>query len=572
LGNPQGDAAEFRLKGGISMDTPYTAHRTALHLTRRELLKTGLAAGVALSVWPVYGPTPLSGGEAGPPKRGGVIRVRGRDPVHFDPHLTRNARTHTALSFVYSKLLRHKVGADVRPGTFIIEPDLAERWESPDDTTYIFHLRQGVKWHNKPPVNGRELVAEDVKFTFDRFLSEKGNPGRYMLDSVDHVGVVDRYTVKFVLNEPFVWLLDILANALCMWIVAPEVVEKYGDLKKVETAIGTGPFILEHYEPNVKIVYRRNPDYFRPGQPYVDAAEWLVQDDESTGLAMYRAGQFDTGPGLQWDVRQADLESLKQSHPHLHYQDMQSITQTTIWMRTDQPPFADVRVRRAISHAIDRQGIIDAVWMRGQPSPGVAPGLAEWSLPIDQLGEGAKYYRYDPREARRLLAEAGYPKGFKTQLATTSGYGRDLLDAVQLVQSYLKEVGIELELKIQEYGAYQATTGQGKFEGMAMGPYGVAWEPDGALYGPYMPNQLRNRGHVNDPKLAAMVQEQRRLKDPEARKQLVFAIQRYIAEQQYYVYLSSQVVTASWQPYVKNYAPNLSSDFGSRVAALWLDR
>jgi peptide/nickel transport system substrate-binding protein len=554
------------------MEAPYTARRTAPRLSRRDLLKAGLAAGVTLSALPVNGPTLLWGEEAGPPKRGGILRVRGRDPVHFDPHLTRNARTHTALSFVYSKLLRHKVGADVRPGTFIIEPDLAERWESPDDTTYIFHLRQGVQWHHKPPVNGRELVAADVKFTFDRFLTEKGNPGRYMLDSVDRVEVVDRYTVKFVLNEPFVWLLDILANALCTWIVAPEVVEKYGDLKKVETAIGTGPFLLEHYEPNVKIVFQRNPKYFHPGLPYVEGVEWLVQDDESTGLAMYRTGQLDAGPGLQWDVRQADLESLKQSHPHLRYQDMQSITQTTIWMRTDQPPFTDVRVRRAISHAIDRQGIIDAVWMRGQPSPGVAPGLAEWSLPIDQLGEGAKYYRYDPKEARRLLAEAGHPKGFKAQLTTTSGYGRDLLDAVQLVQRYLKEVGVEVELKIQEYGAYQATTGQGKFEGLAMGPYGVAWEPDGALYGPYMPNQLRNRGHVNDPKLAAMVQEQRRLKDPEARKQLIFAIQRYAAEQQYYVYLSSQVVTASWQPYVKNYAPNLNSDFGGRVAALWLDR
>jgi ABC-type transport system substrate-binding protein len=220
------------------METPYTARRTAPRLSRRELLKAGLAAGVTLSAWPVYGPTLLWGEEVGPPKRGGILRVRGRDPVHFDPHLTRNARTHTALSFVYSKLLRHKVGADVRPGTFIIEPDLAERWESPDDTTYIFHLHQGIKWHHKPPVNGRELVAEDVKFTFDRFLAEKGNPGRYMLDSVDHVAVVDRYTVKFILHEPFVWLLDILANALCTWIVAPEVVEKYGDLKKEETAIG----------------------------------------------------------------------------------------------------------------------------------------------------------------------------------------------------------------------------------------------------------------------------------------------------------------------------------------------
>jgi peptide/nickel transport system substrate-binding protein len=304
----------------------------------------------------------------------------------------------------------------------------------------------------------------------------------------------------------------------------------------------------------------------------VDGVEWLVLDDESTALAMYRTGQIDAGPGLQWEVRQADLDSLKQSHPHLRYQDMQSNTKTTIWMRTDQPPFNDVRVRRAISQAIDRQGLIEGVWMRGQPSPAVAPGLAEWSLPIDQLGEGAKYYRYDPQEARRLLAEAGYPKGFKTTLTTTGGYGRDLMDAVQMVQRDLKGVGVEAELKIQEYGAYQATTGQGKFEGMAMGPYGGGWEPDSPLYGPYTPDQPRNRGHVNDPKLAAMVKEQRRLKDPEAREQLIFAIQRYAAEQQYYIYLSSQVITASWQPYVKNYAPNLSADFGSRVAALWLDR
>ena len=552
---------------------PQNIHPRHAHgLSRRDLLKAGLAAGTALSTWSLYRAPALGGEAAEPPKRGGILRVRGRDPVHFDPHLTRDARTHSALSFLCSRLLRYKVGGDVRPGTFIVEPDLAERWEEPDDTTYVFHLRQGVKWHNKPPVNGRELVAEDVKFTLDRFRSEKGNPSRYFLDSVDRVEVVDRYTVKIILHEPFVWLLDILASATSMWIIAPEVVQQYGDLKKVETAIGTGPFILERYEPNVKTVFRRNPDYFRPGLPYVDGVEWLVVEDESTGLAMYRTGQLDAGPGLQWDVRQADLDTLKQSHPTLRFQDMLANNATTIWMRTDNSPFTDMRVRRAISHAIDRQGVIEAVWMRGELSPAVPRGLAEWSLPIDQLGEGAKYYRYDAQEARRLLAEAGYAKGFKTALNATGGYGRDLLDAAQLVQRYLKEVGIEVELKIQEYGAYQATTGQGKFEGLAMGPYALGWEADSSLYGQYMPDQLRNRGHVNDPKLAAMLKEQRRLKDPEARKQLIFDIQRYAAEQQYYVYLSSQVMTASWQPYMKNFAPNLTADFGSRAAALWLDR
>jgi len=387
-------------------------HRKTQGMSRRQLLQAGLAAGTTLAAWPLYRPAVVWSGEAGSPKRGGILRVRGWDPPHFDPHLTRNFMTHTALSFVYNKLLRHKVGPDVQPGTFIIEPDLAERWEAPDDTTYIFHLRQGVKWHNKPPVNGRELVAEDVKFSFDRFLTVEGNPERQLLESVDRVEVVDRYTVKFLLKEPFVWLLDILANAMCMWIVAPEVGAKYGDFKKVETAIGTGPFLLESYEPNVKTVFRRNPDYFRQGLPYVDGVEWLVVQDESTGLAMYRTGQLDAGPAPNWAVRQEDLEALKKSHPHLRYQDMLAINATTIWMRTDQPPFNDVRVRRAISQAVDRQGLIEAVYLRGEPSPVIGRGLAQWSLPIDQLGEGAKYYQYNPKEARRLLAEAGYGHWF----------------------------------------------------------------------------------------------------------------------------------------------------------------
>jgi peptide/nickel transport system substrate-binding protein len=127
---------------------------------------------VTLSTWPFPHAPALSAEEAGQPKRGGIFRVRGQDPLHFDPHFTPDVRTHTTLSFVYSKLVRYRVGAEVPLGTFLIEPDLAERWDTPDDTTYIFHLRRGVTWHNKPPVNGRELVAEDVKFTFDRFLAE----------------------------------------------------------------------------------------------------------------------------------------------------------------------------------------------------------------------------------------------------------------------------------------------------------------------------------------------------------------------------------------------------------------
>jgi ABC-type transport system substrate-binding protein len=130
---------------------------------------------------------------------------------------------------------------------------------------------------------------------------------------------------------------------------------------------------------------------------------------------------------------------------------------------------------------------------------------------------------------------------------------------------------VEAELKLQEYGAYFATTIQGKFEGLAMGPTAPAWEPDFVLSG-YIAKAPTNIGHVHDPTLTAMVQAQRRMKDLAARKQLIMDIQRYVAEQQYRVDLISAMVTSSWQPYVKNFAPNQTFDVGGRAAALWLAR
>jgi peptide/nickel transport system substrate-binding protein len=244
-------------------------------------------------------------------------------------------------------------------------------------------------------------VAEDVKFSYDRVLTEKGSVNRHLLDSVDRIEVVDRYTVKFLLKEPYVWFISVLAYPTSMWIIAPEVIQQYGDLKRVETAIGTGPFILERYEPNVKTVFKRNPDYYRDGQPYVDGVEWLVINDESTGLAMYRTGQIDCGPQINWAVRQQDLEAFMKSHPHLRDQDFLSQNSSVVTMRTDMPPFNDVRVRRAISHAIDRGAINEAIWVRAAPTAAVSRGLVEWTLPIEQLGAGAKYYEYDPKEPLR---------------------------------------------------------------------------------------------------------------------------------------------------------------------------
>jgi peptide/nickel transport system substrate-binding protein len=542
-------------------------HRNTL--SRRQLLKAG---GVALAAttagaWPAASPA-----RAATPKRGGEFRFRGYTPPHFDPHLTASYTTMINLSFTHSRLLKHKAGPGVKPGTFEIEGDLAESWQQPDEKTYVFRLRKGVRWHRKPPLDGRELTAEDVRYTFDRFTTIKGNANNHMMNSLAKVEAVDSHTVKFTLKEPNAWFLDFLANPMALCIVAREAVEKFGDLKKPEAAIGTGPFTLERYDPNVKATFRRNPTYYQAGLPMVDGVDWLVMEDDAVGLAAYRTGQLDCGPWHWWAVRQVDVAGLRKSHPQLGYQDFLSPVTTGIYMRTDKPPFNDVRVRRALSHAVDRQAIIDAVFLKGEPTPAISRGASEWSPRIDQLGAGAQYYRHDPREARRLLAEAGFPQGLRTQLNVTPGYGVDLVDAFQLVQRQLKESGIEAELKLQEYGAYISSTFLGKYEGLALGPFSIAWEPHSVLYGMYMPENSRNSSHVNDGKLTGMLKEQMRIREVEARRRLIFDIQRYAAEQQYYVYLYSAGISGSWQPYVKNYAPNATFDFGSRAAALWLDR
>ena len=355
-----------------------------------------------------------------------------------------------------------------------MEPDLAERWETPDDTTYIFHLRQGVKWHNKPPVNGRELVAEDVKFTFDRFLTEKANADRYMLEAVDRVEVVDRYTVKFLLKEPYVWLVNVLATPRSMWIIAPEVVQQFGDLKKAETAIGTGPFLLERYEPNVKTVFKRNPDYFRQGSA-VRGWGGVVGPRgriDRAGHVPHRANRL-LAPGTGGHVRQQDLDVAQEepSAPALPGFPVQRDRARSTCAPISRPSTMCGCGVPSPMPLIGRR-LIEAVW-----GPGVnrhRPSLPAWPsgrCPSTSSARERSTISTIPRKPGACWRKPAIPRVLRHSSHVTAGYGRDLIDAVQLIQRYLKDVGIEAELKLQEYGAYMATTFAGQVRGHGHGSH-----------------------------------------------------------------------------------------------------
>ena len=546
-----------------------TPDHTRLPLSRRDLLKLGGAAA-AVALTPGISAPPAW---AQTPKRGGVLTIRGWDPPHFDPHLTVSYKTHIAYSFTHSRLVKHKAGPGLQPGVFSIEGDLAESWTQPNENTYVFKLRRGVRWHNKPPVNGRELDSEDVVYTLDRFRTVKGNANAYMLAALDKVEALDKYTVKFTLKEPYAWFLDIMANPMAVCIVAKECVEKMGDLKKPEATVGTGPWMLDSYRPNVGMTLVRNPAYFVPGLPNIDRIEILVDEDKASRVAAFLTGKYDLGTEFPGTIDWTDWDIIKRGRRDLKTMMYPSNVMSHIYVRNDKPPFNDVRVRRAMSLAINRQAIIDATYEgNGAFNPPVPAALKEWSVPIDQIGEGARYYKPDLAAARKLMAEAGHPNGFQTTMDFTTYGSPVLVDQMQLVLKDLKSIGIEVKLNTKEYGAYIATTFYGKYDSMAFGPQTPFLEPDNFLYGQYYPGEIKNHGHINDPVVADMLIRQRRTHDPAKRREQIFEIQRYLAKQQYYVQIGSQIYNAVWNQALKNYGPNLGYDYGGRLMAAWLDR
>ena len=542
-------------------------------ISRRDLLKLGGAAAVGAAL-PLLDREPA---EAQTPKRGGVFRIRGEDATTgFDPHLFSNHhRISTNLSFTHSRLVKVKAGPSIVPGTLPVEGDLAESWTQPNDRTYVFKLRKGVRWHPKPPVNGRELTAEDVKYTYERFLSIKGNPNRSMLGAIEKIDAPDKYTVRFMLNEPSGWFVDYLAQTV-MWVVPREAVEQLGDLKRPEAVIGTGPWMLERYEPNVRLTFVRNPNYFVPGLPYADGVEVTIDEDPSSRLATWISGKYDFAPEYGQCVRRLDLDVAKGRKPNLKTQDFTVLFSGVTMMKLDREPFKDVRVRRALALAMNWKDVLETnAWSQGHgvPNPAIPAALKEWSIPINQLTpEGRRHYEQNIPEAKRLLAQAGFANGLKLPVEATLGWSPDYVDNLQVVMRNWKDAGIDTELRGKEFGAFISSAIYGKFEKLAHSLRGGSPIADIYLYAGHVPGEALNASGVDDPKLTEMIKLQRRTLDTAKRRELVYDIQRYLAEQVYYAYDASVTTVSAWEPYVKNFAPNLGHDYGGRLMAAWLDR
>ncbi|WHY90939.1 glutathione ABC transporter substrate-binding protein [Neobacillus cucumis] len=350
--------------------------------------------------------------------------------------------TINAASVTHEKIYEGLVGRDKNSE---IQPLLAEKWKQLDDTKWEFYLRKGVKFHDGSPFN-----AQAVKATFDRLLDPKvASPRAVVFKMVKEVKVVDDYTVQFILKEPFSPLLSILANHEGD-IISPKAIEKYGK-KIIQEPDGTGPFAFKSWTPGQEIVLVKNKNYWGT-QPKIDKVVFKVVPEETTRVSMLETGEAQIAEPLSVEM----IDTVEGSQASEVYRSEGYGTEY-IGFNVKKKPFTDVRVRKAIAHAIEMDSIIKGVYnnvgkkansLMGPKVLGYSPNL--------------KAYDYNLNEAKKLLAEAGYPNGFETTLLTMDDKQR--INLAEVVQSQLKGIGIKVKVQVMEYGTFVQQVNKGNSE------------------------------------------------------------------------------------------------------------
>ena len=516
------------------------------------------------------------------PLPGGTLRVTSYEPASYDamgaldPYGGAATQSFTHLTLTQADFCDWRNTAD-----YTVYPYLAESWEVSDDgTVFTFHIRDGVEWEDRPPVNGREVTAHDVAFSYNRVLESSQIKGS--LGPLESVEAVDDKTVVFTLSTPFPAFLPHTANSYFP-IYAPEVLEEFGGYDSPESNIGAGPWMLLEHEPGVKQVFVRNDNYFRGANgitgeelPYIDRVEALFITDDVTKLAMYRGHDIDVGPAFYywgwWSGDNDVYESLKSTDPELAL-DFRSFSDTAfpLWRmqpKIDRPPFDNEKLRQAVSRVIDRTftpwagtwGVVEAREMNFDHP---------WFLPWDQLTDlgKANYPRdaagnpiRDIESARALVDEAKAEMGLGPDDTIDAGtiYTHNQADyfagLTELIKAWLADIGIESEIVVLDITEWNTSIAIPPYEWCCIQfSYGHAeLDPDGYFYRNFHPDGDDNRGGVNDPTLTAMIEAQRVEQDSEARKQIIYDLQEYLAEKQYEWRMPNFLAQNIYPPWLKN--------------------
>lgn len=469
-----------------------------------------------------------------------LVMIIESSPANLDPRVGQDAQSQRIDGLLFDNLLTRDEHLNAAPG-------VAERWETPDPLTYVFHLRQGIKFHD-----GRPLSSRDVKWSFDSLIQGKvrsSKAGAYRF--VDRIDAPDDSTVVFHMKEPAATLLWNLSGE-AMGIVP------YGTLEEIaQKPIGSGPFRFVSAELDKEVVLERNPDYWSD-KPRIARVRMTVVPDVTTRALELRKGSADLSPSNSLN---SDMVLTLKQEPKLQVLSPPGTVLAYMGFNLRDPILKDRRVRQALAYALDRRPLIHYLWRDfARPANSVLPPES-WAY-----DGNVPTYEHNPQRARQLLDEAGYPAKegvrFHLTMKTSTEESSRLMAAV--FQQQLREVGIALDIRTYEFATFFADVTHGEFQMYSLRWVGGNEDPDifdFVFHSSRFPPNGSNRGFYSNPRVDALIDAGRRELDQAKRKQIYAELQRILAEDLPYINLwyFDNVVVHSRR--VKNVVLNPSGNY-----------
>ncbi len=557
-----------------------------------------LLAWVALACSPAAQPAAPGGDTAGTPptqrqlsvapleeprQLGGKLNMAAAVTVFGtlnDPHLVATFSGRDYSTPIANGIVRR----DIYDVNYPIVPDLAEKWEvSKDGLTYTFKLRQGIKFHNVAPVNGRELTSADAKYTLMRLTADPSivpEKSRVRFQRREDFGFIksmetpDKYTLVVNMKEPYSPFLDAVAHGGSL-VIPKEFVDKFPEGLILEGMVGTGPYFPDRFIHQQLMSFKKNPEYWNKDSkgnrlPYLDEVSYVVFGDEQSRLASFRAGQIDTSEITE----PTTMEVIQKENPGINVLYSPVANLTTFRFNMKLKPFQDVRVRRAIHLVVDRHQFVELFTSRrGVIAGPITPLYADQANTMEWLLSQPGYRKdktQDIAEAKRLMKEAGYEGGFELAgLFTAGGTSGDL---AAVLADQIKVLNITLKPELVDYaGGWVPRATNGEFELAYMG-HTLNVDADSLLSTHLYSPGGRNYGKFSDPKLDELIVKQRTTVNLEERKKLVQEAEKYILETSpmIFVYQATRIYMA--QPWVHNVSivPGLSTY--NSVERAWVDK
>ena len=506
------------------------------------------------------------------PKAGGtIISSASTDISTFDSTKTAASGTGRYVNMVYDRLLGFNRGVDLHPANIEIEPELAHSWErSPDGLTFTFHLRDDVYWQNVAPLNGRQFIASDVKFAYERYATE-GVHQAYWVNSAS-VDAPDNQTLTVSLARAVADFIRPLAS--CYQSIHPKELVDNGQIE--QTAVGTGPMILEEAITSEKVTYVKNPDFWEK-PVLVDGIEFRHLPDSAGRLAAFRAGQVATGEGIVGNLR--EVENLLETNPDTQINLTALTNGQGFAMNLANPKYMDERVRQAISLAIDRDLLMAILYQGlGQVMHGI-PWLFVWDeQPTVENGNLGPWTRFDPAESKKLLAAAG-AEGLEMEnifFPYSSAYEQ----TPDILTDMFADVGITMTGGAADYTEFNSQWVGRQLKDVSTAGWGtIGFDAENYFYNSMHSTAPGNRWRFNDPKIDELTEAQQVELDPDARKEIFQEIWTYELEKAYRPVIGGGAGFYVYQPWLRGIrfggalsTTNIYQDWGDIIADGWIDK